>query len=83
MYVCVCVCYSFSQVQLFAAPRTVACQAPLDAPSRNTRVGCYSLLQYICMCIYIFNLCINSMISNLEMRKLKHRLSSLPKLEII
>ena len=38
-----------SRVQLFATPRTVACQAPLsmDCPGKNTGVGCRALLQGI------------------------------------
>ena len=39
----------FSCVRLFATPRTVACQAPLSVgfPGKNTRGGCYCLLQEI------------------------------------
>ena len=38
----------FSCVRFFAAPWTVACQAPLwDSPGKNTGVGCYGLLQEI------------------------------------
>ena len=38
-----------SHVQFFATPWIVACQAPLswDFPGKNTRVGCYFLLQGI------------------------------------
>ena len=38
---------SLSRVWLFAAPRTVACQAPLSKgfPGKNTRVGCRFPLQ--------------------------------------
>ena len=38
----------FSHVQLFAAPWTIACQAPLctwNFPGRNTGVGCHFLFQ--------------------------------------
>ena len=39
----------FSRVRLFAAPRTIAHQAPLamEFPRQNTVVGCHSLLQEI------------------------------------
>ena len=44
-----CVCYSFSRVQLFATPWTVACRllCPWNSPGKNTGVGCHSLLQGI------------------------------------
>ena len=46
--VCVCVCVSLSHIQLFAASRTVAHQAPLSMElGRNTGVGNHSLLQGI------------------------------------
>ena len=50
--VCVCVCAcarTFSHVQLFAAPLTVAHQTLLsmDFPGKNTGVGCCFLLQGI------------------------------------
>ena len=48
--VCVCVCvHALSHVRLFVAPCTVASQAPLpwNFPGKNTRAGCYSLLQGI------------------------------------
>ena len=39
---------SLSHVELFATPHTVAHQAPLwNFPGKNTRVGCYFLLQGI------------------------------------
>ena len=42
-----CVCYSFSCVQLFVTPRTIAHQASLsmDSPGKNTGVDRHSLLQ--------------------------------------
>ena len=49
MCVCVCVCVwkSLSHVQLFATPRTVACQASLfmEFSRQSTGVHCHSLLQ--------------------------------------
>ena len=45
--VCACVLSCFSHAWLFAIPWTVAPQAPLSMgfPSKNTGVGCHSLLQ--------------------------------------
>ena len=39
----------FISVQLFAAPWTTACQAPLpwDSPGKNSGVSCHALLQGI------------------------------------
>ena len=47
--ICVCVCQSLSRVQLFAAPWTLAHEAPLSMgfSGVNTGVGCHSLLQGI------------------------------------
>ena len=45
-----CVCQSFSRIQLFATPRTVAHQAPCcpwNSPGKNTGVGGHFLLQRI------------------------------------
>ena len=45
-----CCAYLLSHVWLFAAPWTVACQAPPsmgDSPGKNTGVGCHALFQGI------------------------------------
>ena len=46
--ICVHACMP-GHVQLFATPRTVACQGPfsMDFPCKNTGVGCHFLLQGI------------------------------------
>ena len=42
-----CVLSHFSRVQLSVTLWTVACQAPLSMPGKNTGVGCHALLQGI------------------------------------